>query len=288
MVKTTLVVGAGTMGNGIAQVLAQAEKEVRLVDVTDEALRRGLDAIESSLGRLVKKGRITADESAAARDRIVPSTDLEAAAGGVDYVIESVPEELELKREVMARLDAVAPEHAVFATNTSQFGISAIASATARPDRVIGTHWFNPPPIMKLIEIVRGIGTSAETLATTRELAAACGKETIVCQKENQGFVTSRLILLFNLEAMRIVEEGIASVEDVNKACVLGFNHAMGPLDTLDLGGLDTTLFAAEAMTHHYGDRFRAPQLLRSLVNAGRLGRKSGHGLSDYREGQSS
>ncbi|MFI0369017.1 3-hydroxyacyl-CoA dehydrogenase family protein [Actinomadura sp. 1N219] len=282
--KKTLVVGAGTMGNGIAQVLAQAGFEVGLVDVTKEALHRGEDRIDKSLGRLVKAGTLTEGEATAARARIASTTDLDAAAAGIDYAIESVPEDLELKRDIMARLDAAAPDHAILATNTSQFGVSAIASATQRPEQVIGTHWFNPPAVMRLIEIVRGIATSDATLDATQELAAACGKETVVCKKENQGFITSRLILLFNLEAMRIVEEGIATVEDVNKACVLGFNHPMGPLDTMDLGGLDTVLYAAEAMTHHYGDRFRAPQMLRSLVSAGHLGRKTGRGLRDYPE----
>jgi 3-hydroxybutyryl-CoA dehydrogenase len=287
MLNKTLVVGAGTMGNGIAQVLATAGLEVGLVDIDDEVLEQALGKVESSLDRLVKKGALTKEEASAARRRIEPTTDLESVAGEIDYAIESVPEDLELKRDIMARLDAAAPAHAILATNTSQFSVSAIAAATGRPEQVIGTHWLNPPPIMKLIEIVRGVATSDHTLEVTKELAAMCGKETVVCLKDSQGFVTSRLILLFNLEAMRIVEEGIASVEDVNKACVLGFNHAMGPLDTLDLGGLDTTLFAAEAMTHHYGDRFRAPQLLRSLVNAGHLGRKSGRGLRDYsKDGQ--
>jgi 3-hydroxybutyryl-CoA dehydrogenase len=193
-----------------------------------------------------------------------------------------VSEDLDLKQDIFRRLDAVCAEPVVFATNTSQFAITKIASVTQRPDRVIGTHWFNPPPVMRLIEIVRGLETSDATLEVTLALAKAFGKETIVCKKDTQGFVTSRLILLFNLEAMRILEEGIADVEDINKACVLAFNHAMGPLDTCDLGGLDTTVKAAEAMTQHYGARFLAPQNLRALVNAGHHGRKTSRGFRDY------
>ncbi len=197
-------------------------------------------------------------------------------------MIESIIEDIDAKRELFRRLDEVCRDDVVLASNTSQFAISKIASATRRPDRVIGTHWFNPPPVMRLIEVVRGLETSDETLAVVLDLAGRFGKETIVCKKDTQGFLTSRLIMALVLEAARVVDEGIADADDVNKACVLAFNHAMGPLATVDMGGLETMERASDAMTHNYGERFRPPQILRTLVNAGHYGRKTGRGFSDY------
>jgi 3-hydroxybutyryl-CoA dehydrogenase len=276
------VVGAGLMGSGIAQVVAQAGLEVTLVDVNEEALNRGLDRIRGGYARVVKRGKVPAEELEAAFERITASTDLEGAGGQADHIIETVVEVFDVKADVLRRLDAVARDEVVFASNTSQFSISSLAAVTERPDRVIGSHWFNPPPVMNLIEIIRGVETSDETLAVTKALAERYGKETIVCNKDTQGFITSRLIVMLMVEAARIVDEGIASIEDVNKACVLGFSHAQGPLDTADLSGLDTVAHVSAALTEHYGDRFRAPQNLRALVAAGHFGRKTGRGFSDY------
>jgi 3-hydroxybutyryl-CoA dehydrogenase len=281
-IANVVVVGGGIMGNGIAQVVAQAGLEVTLVDISEAALEKARARIERSLGRSVKAERLTQADADATLARLGTSTDLAAAAATADHAIETVVEDLDIKRGVLAQLDAACREDVVIASNTSQFSISTLGAATQRPDRVIGSHWFNPPPVMDLIEIIRGVGTSDETLATTLELATRYGKQTVVCDKDTPGFITSRLIIALGLEAMRIVEEGIASVEDVNTACKLGFGHAMGPLDTMDFSGLDTALHVADAMRDSYGERFLAPQNLRVLVNGGHLGRKTGRGFTSY------
>jgi 3-hydroxybutyryl-CoA dehydrogenase len=284
-VQQVVVVGGGVMGNGIAQTVALASIDVTLVDISEAALARARDRIARNLERSVAGSRITGEAAADALARVAGSTDLESTAATADYVIETITEDLSAKQSLLRRLDAVCRPEVVFASNTSQFSITLLAAATERPDRVIGTHWFNPPPVMRLVEVVRGLETSDETLALTQELLARCGKEVIVCLKDSQGFVTSRLIMVLALEAARILEEGVADVEDINRACVLAFNHAMGPLDTFDLSGLDTILRVADVLTEHFGERFRAPQNLRTLVNAGHLGRKSGRGYSAYADG---
>ena len=283
-IEKVVVIGGGTMGNGIAQVVAGAGLEVTIVDVDDAALDRARTRIDRSLERFVKSERLSAEDADGVRARISTSTDLDAAAAEADHAIETVIEDLDVKRDVLTRLDAACRDDVVFASNTSQFPISALAAATSRADRVIGSHWFNPPPMMDLIEVIRGVATSDETLATTLELAERYGKRTVVCQKDTPGFITSRLIVTLALEAMRIVEEGIADPDDVDLACVKAFNHAMGPIDTMDYSGLDTTLRVADNMRHTYGERFLAPQNLRALVNAGRLGRKSGTGFKSYEQ----
>jgi 3-hydroxybutyryl-CoA dehydrogenase len=283
-VQRVAVIGAGTMGRGIAQVVATAGLDVVLVDVSAQSLDAARERIGGSLERAAAKGRLDEADAQAALARLTTSTDLEATGAEVDHVIETVFEDFEVKRDVLSRLDAVCAEETVFASNTSQFSISRLAAATGRPDRVIGSHWFNPPPAMDLIEIVRGVATSDATLALALELAGRYGKQTILCHKDTPGFITSRLMVGLALEAARIVDEGIASAEDVNKACTLAFNHAMGPLDTVDFSGLDVTLAVSEAMTASYGERFLAPQNLRALVSAGHIGRKSGRGFGDYGE----
>jgi 3-hydroxybutyryl-CoA dehydrogenase len=275
--RVVVVGGGGLMGSGIAQVVASAGLHVTIVEVDGAAIERGLKRIERGLE---KAGGETAEVLA----RIEGSTSLETAAADADHVIESVIEEIEAKAGVLRRLDAVCRDDVIFASNTSQFPISKLGAFTGRPDRVIGSHWFNPPPQMKLIEVIRGIETSDATLEATLALAQQYGKETIVCRKDTPGFVTSRLIASFMVEAARIVEEGIADIEDVDKACKLGFGHAMGPLLTADLSGLDTVERVADNLAANYGDRFLVPQMIRALVNAGHLGRKTGRGLRDYGE----
>jgi 3-hydroxybutyryl-CoA dehydrogenase len=272
------------MGSGIAQVVARARLDVTLVEVDQRALDRGLERIKRGYDRVAAKGGAPASALDEAFARISTSTDLEDAGAAADHIIESVIEDFEVKTEVLRRLDQVCREEVVFASNTSQFSISSLGAATDRPDRVIGSHWFNPPPVMQLIEIIRGVESSEQTLAVVAGLARRYGKETIICNKDTQGFITSRLIVMLMIEAARIVDEGIASIEDVNKACVLAFNHAQGPLDTADLSGLDTVHRVASGLVEHYGDRFRSPQNLRALVAAGHYGRKTGRGFSYYRE----
>jgi 3-hydroxybutyryl-CoA dehydrogenase len=283
-IEKAAVIGGGTMGNGIAQVIAQSGIEVTLVDIDAAALTRATDRIKKNLERLASREKISSDDVAATLGRLSTSTDVEEAGAAADHVVETVIEDFDVKSDVLSRLDKVCREDVILASNTSQFSITKLAATTGRPDRVIGSHWFNPPPVMKLIEIIRGVETSDETLATTMELAERYGKQVVVCQKDTPGFITSRLIVGLALEAARIVEEGIADAADVNRACVLAFNHAMGPLDTVDYSGLDTTIRVADNMRDQYGDRFLAPQALRSLVAGGHLGRKTGRGFSDYSE----
>ncbi len=262
------------MGSGIAQVVAGAGLDVTVVELDEGALERGLGRIERGLERSGDDGTV--------RARISGSTALEDAVAAADHVIETVVEVFDVKCDVLRRADGAARADVILASNTSQFSISRLAAATERPDRVIGSHWFNPPTRMELIEIVRGLETSDGTLATTVELAERYGKQTVVCRRDTPGFVTSRLIALFMVEAARIVEEGIATPEDVDLACRLGFGHAMGPLATADLSGLDVLEKVADNLREHYGDRFLVPQGVRARVAAGHLGRKTGRGMHDY------
>jgi 3-hydroxybutyryl-CoA dehydrogenase len=277
-VKGIAVLGAGAMGTGIAQVVAGAGFEATLIDVSADQLSAARARIERDLDRRAERGKISAEDAAETLRLVSTSSDL-GSVSEADHVIEAVTEDLPVKEAVLRRADEAAPERAVIASNTSQFSIASLAACTSRPDRVIGTHWFNPPTAMRLIEVIRGPDTSDATLEETIGLCRRFGKETIVCRKDSQGFITSRLIMVLILEAARIVEEGIGDPADVNRACRLAFNHAMGPLDTADLSGLDVVLKVADRLTDHYGDRYRAPQNLRTLVNAGRLGQKTGEGF---------
>ncbi len=277
-----LVVGAGLMGSGIAQVAAVGGWDVALQDTSLAALDRARTGIEDSLRRFVGKDVLSADEAAAALARILATPDLEVAAD-VDFVVEAVFEDLEVKRSTFAQLDRIAADDTVLATNTSAIPITAIATATARPEAVVGTHFFSPVPMMALCELVRGQRTSDDTLARARAFAESTGKTCVTVNRDVAGFVTTRLISALILEAIRLVETGVASPDDIDTACRLGFGHRMGPLATGDLTGLDVIKRAASAIVDGTGNTaFFPPELLSRMVDAGLLGRKSGQGFFNY------
>ncbi|MER8001553.1 3-hydroxyacyl-CoA dehydrogenase family protein [Streptomyces sp. NPDC095613] len=279
MARKLAVIGAGLMGSGIAQVAAVAGWEVVLRDVTDAALTKGTDAIRDSLARFVGKGRLEEADADAALARISRTTDLDAAAD-VDIVVEAVFEQLDVKHEIFRTLDKIVGERTVLASNTSAIPITKIAAVTARPERVVGTHFFSPVPMMRLCELVRGYKTSDETLATAREFAESLGKTCVVVNRDVAGFVTTRLISALVVEAVKLHESGVASAEDIDTACRLGFGHAMGPLATADLTGVDILLHAiGNIYTETQDEKFAPPELMRRMVDAGDIGRKSGQGF---------
>lgn len=276
------VVGAGLMGSGIAQVAAQAGWRVTLRDLDDAATRRGMDGIRISLEKFAAKGKIDPAEVEPTLDRITTTTELEAAAEA-DVVVEAVFERLDVKQDVFRALDKICRAGAVLATNTSAIPITQIAAVTERPEAVVGTHFFSPVPMMKLCELVRGYQTSDETLATAKTFAEEIGKTCVVVNRDVAGFATTRLIAALVMEAVKLVESGVISAEDLDTACRLGFGHAMGPLATTDLTGVDVLLHATENIYTDTADaKFFPPELLRRMVAAGDLGRKTGRGFYSY------
>ncbi|WP_030057518.1 MULTISPECIES: 3-hydroxyacyl-CoA dehydrogenase family protein [Streptomyces] len=280
--KQIAVIGAGLMGAGIAQVSAQAGHPVVLRDVTEEALQRGLSGIRASYEKFVAKGKLSAEDAEAALGRITTTTDLGAVAEA-DIVVEAVFEQLDVKEAVFRELDKLAKDGAVLASNTSAIPITRIAATTQRPESVVGVHFFSPVPMMKLVELVRGYKTSDETLATARAFAEGIGKEVVVVNRDVAGFVTTRLITALVIEAAKLYESGVATAEDIDTACRLGFGHAMGPLQTADLTGVDILLHAARNIyTETQDEKFAAPEIMARMVTAGDLGRKSGRGFYPY------
>ena len=280
MIERVAVVGAGTMGNGIAQSLAVAGYAVTLIDAASEGLTRGLAMIDANLRGAVERGKLTEDAARHARTRIAPATSI-AGAKAAELVIEAVPEDLGLKHTVFGELEDVCPAETVLATNTSALSITEIASAVKDPSRVIGMHYFNPAHIMKLVEIVRGLETSDRTVAAAVEVAVRSGKETVLIN-EAPGFATSRINAMIGNEAFYMLQEGVASARDIDKALKLGLNHPMGPFEMIDLVGLDTRLKVLEYLHQTLGEKFRPCPLLVKYVKAGRLGRKVGRGVYDY------
>lgn len=275
------VVGAGTMGHGIAQVCAMAGYEVVLVDANPEVLERGLGQVRANLDQGVAKGKVAADLRDAALQRLRGGT-LAEAANGAAMIVEAVPERLELKRAIFAEAAALAPEGCVLATNTSSLSIARIADGLPDPGRVIGTHFFNPVHIMPLLEIVVADATRDDVLARARAFGERIGKDVIVV-RDAPGFATSRLGVCLGMEAIRMVEQGVASAEDIDKAMVLGYRHPVGPLKLTDLVGLDVRMHIGEYLARELGNpAFEPPELMRRMVAEGRLGKKSGRGFYDW------
>ncbi|MFG2136045.1 3-hydroxyacyl-CoA dehydrogenase family protein [Streptomyces sp. NPDC048650] len=282
MARKLAVIGAGLMGSGIAQVSAQAGWDVVLRDVTEGALARGKGGIEASYEKFVAKGKLEAAAAEQALARIATTTDLEAVADA-DIVVEAVFEKVEVKREIFQTLDKITKDDAVLASNTSAIPITKIAAATSRPERVVGTHFFSPVPMMQLCELVRGYKTSDETLAAAREFAESVGKTCIVVNRDVAGFVTTRLISALVVEAAKLYESGVATAEDIDIACKLGFGHAMGPLATADLTGVDILMHATDNIyTESQDEKFAPPEIMRRMVDAGDIGRKSGQGFYEH------
>jgi 3-hydroxybutyryl-CoA dehydrogenase len=280
-IKNVTVIGSGIMGHGITQVVATAGFQVQLNDISDAFLQNAKSKIESSLDKGIKKGKISEGDKGNILSRISFSADLTQAAKDADLVVEAVPENIDLKKQIFKKLDDITKPKAILGSNTSQYSITEIASVVKDPSRVIGMHWFNPPVAMKLIEIIRGLDTSDEVVETIRAFSAAVGKEIVVC-KDSQGFISTRVLLALRLECYRLLEEGIATKEDIDKTLKLAFGHPMGQFELADFSGLEIEIPACESLTRVFGDRFRLPQSLIHRVKSGRLGRKSGEGWYKY------
>ena len=281
-IKNVGVVGCGLMGAGIVEACARAGYAVTVREISDEVLQKGLGRIKKSMGRGVSRGKLDQADMDAALARVTGATELADLAGS-DLVIEAAVENMALKKEIFAALDQLCAPEAILSSNTSSLCVTEMASVTGRPDKVLGLHFFNPVPIMPLLEIVRTFQTSDETLAVGQALGKSLGK-TMVVAKDMPGFIVNRLLIPYLLDAVAMLQNGMASREDIDTGIKLGLNHPMGPLALLDFVGLDTTLFIADAMFKEFKDhRFAAPPLLRQMVLAGHMGRKAGRGFYDYR-----
>ncbi|MBW1705325.1 MAG: 3-hydroxybutyryl-CoA dehydrogenase [Deltaproteobacteria bacterium] len=278
-IKKLGVVGAGAMGNGIAQIAAQIGCEVVMRDIKDEFVERGMKSIDKFLSRSVEKGKLEAGEKDAILGRIKGTTDM-SQLKDMDFVIEVVIEDLELKKSVFKELDELCRPEVILASNTSSMSITEIAASTNRPERICGMHFFNPVPLMRLVEVIRGFSTSDETIAVTTELAKKMGKITVEVKKDSPGFIVNRIMIPHMLEAIKIVEEGIASIEDVDTAVKNGLNYPMGPFELMDLTGIDIAYFVSEYFYKELNkeSKWVSPGLLKTMVRAGKLGRKTGGG----------
>jgi 3-hydroxybutyryl-CoA dehydrogenase len=282
-IKKIGVLGAGAMGNGIAQVCAQAGFEVVMRDIADEFVQRGLKTIDGFLSKSVEKGKISEDDKKKTLDRITGTTQV-ADLKDVDFVIEAVLEDLELKKQVFQEMDDLTRPEVILATNTSSMSITEIGAATKRPDKVVGMHFFNPVPMMKLVEVIRGMDTGDETVAVTRELSEKLGKMPVIVKKDVPGFIVNRLMIVQVMEAIRLYEEGIASIEDIDTSVKGGLNHPMGPFELMDLTGLDINYHVNEYFHRELNQELKhvTPLTLKNMVRAGKLGRKTREGWYKY------
>src|SRR5216684_1037151 len=283
MIKQIAVIGTGTMGRGIAYLASVAGYDTVVYDVDAASLDAAKASIESTLRKGLEKGKLTEGDAGQASSRIHLAHDLEPAARGADLIIEAVPENFDLKKDLFAQADLFCGEETILASNTSSISITRLASNVERRDRFVGLHFFNPPHVMKLIEIVRGERTSDATVEEVREVAEKMGKQPIIV-RDSPGFATSRLGVAIGLEAIRMFEEGVASAEDIDRAMELGYSHPMGPLRLTDLVGLDVRLGIAEYLASTLGPRFEPPRLLRAMVSEGKLGRKTGQGFYTWND----
>lgn len=282
-IKKVAVLGAGLMGHGIAQVAAQVGKyEVNMRDVEQRFIDGGMNMIRDSLQRFVKKAQLSEAEMNAVLTRIHPMLGLKEAVSNADLIIEAIPENLELKKTTFKEVDGYAPSHAIIASNTSSVSITEMASATKRPEKVCGMHFFNPPQLMKLVEVIRGARTSDETVETVLNIAHKMEKETVVVKKDSPGFIVNRILIPALNEAVALHWEGVADKEDIDKAIKLGLNWPMGPLMLLDYIGLDTTLAIADVLTKELDPKFHPTTGLKQMVKAQMLGRKTGKGFYDW------
>ncbi len=284
-IKKIGVVGAGTMGNGIAQVAALIGCEVIMRDVEERFVQNGLKNIDRFLSKSVEKGKMTEDQKQGVLGRIKGTTNM-ADLAEVDFVIEAVIEDMDLKRSVFKDLDGICRADVILATNTSSMSITEIAVATQRPEKVVGMHFFNPVPLMRLVEVIRGFHTNDEAVQVTTDLAKKMGKETVEVKIDSPGFIVNRIMIPHMLEAINIVQEGVASKEDVDKAVKLGLNYPMGPFELMDLTGVDICKFVADYFYKELNKegKWVAPTLMKNMIRAGRLGRKTGAGWFDYKK----
>jgi len=285
-IKRAVVIGAGAMGSGIALVFARAGLEVTLVDIDETGLHRAMSSIADQLDRSVAKGRIEAVESTETKKRIITSTFLEGTASHADLALEAIFENVEAKQELFRKLDAAMPEHAIIASNTSSISVTKLAATVRNPGRVAGMHFFNPAPVMPLVEVVRALQSSDETIDRITNLSIACGK-TPIESSDSPGFVGNRILLPMINEAIFCLSEQVADRDAIDRVMKLGMGHPMGPLALADLVGLDVCLSVLEVLHQEFGDdKYRPAPLLRTMVAAGRLGKKSGRGFYDYSAGE--
>ncbi|MBI4301715.1 MAG: 3-hydroxybutyryl-CoA dehydrogenase [Chloroflexi bacterium] len=282
-IKKVGVIGCGLMGSGITQVVAGSGYQTMVREINQEFLNKGMSSIQAALTRQVERGRLTAENKDATLSRVAGTIEL-SDLRDCDIIIEAVIEDMAEKKKLFSALDGLCPDHTILASNTSSLSIIEMATATRRLDRVIGTHFFNPPPVMKLLELVRSIATSDETVAACRSFGESLGK-TVIVAKDTPGFIVNRLLVPYLLDAVRLLEAGVASREDIDNGMAMGCNHPMGPLGLLDLVGLDTLYFVANAMYDEFKDpKYAPPPLLKKMVLAGRLGQKSGQGFYEYKK----